>query len=125
MKLGRASRGPEEDPPAVGPTFIAVATMLGTLYFIGHQLACLWFGVLDESKDVNWLNRYGGEVNFADTLTLFEQYVISLYWAFTTMTTVSNASLSLQEYRRTKTHDFLFAHKWFRTYGINPYVLSV
>jgi hypothetical protein len=44
--------------------------------------------ILDENAEISWLNRFGGQVNFASTLSLSEKYVISLYWAFTTMSTV-------------------------------------
>ena len=39
----------------------------------------------NNNKKVNWLNRFsGGDVEY----NLWERYTVSLYWAFTTMTTV-------------------------------------
>jgi hypothetical protein len=46
--------------------------------------------VLDESAEVNWLNRFKGRPNAHEdgAMGLWDKYAIALYWAFTTMTTV-------------------------------------
>jgi hypothetical protein len=43
------------------------------LYFVAHLLACVWFLVLDEAASVNWMNRFGGEDDFASQLGLWDR----------------------------------------------------
>jgi hypothetical protein len=44
--------------------------------------------ILDENSTINWLNRFKGRAEAHESAGLWGKYAISLYWAFTTMTTV-------------------------------------
>jgi hyperpolarization activated cyclic nucleotide-gated potassium channel 2 len=63
--------------------FLKVITVI---LFIAHWIACIFYAIgaseLD-SEPISWLTI----ANVQDD-TVFDKYIISLYWAFTTMTTV-------------------------------------
>jgi hypothetical protein len=87
-KLGeKGKRRPENDPTDF-PTASSLGSMFAMLFFIAHLLCSTWHMVLDETRTVNWLNQFIGEVDAHQGLTLWERYVVAIYWAFTTMTTV-------------------------------------
>lgn len=71
-------------------TFLRIATMLLKLVFLSHILACFWFYVallhgLNE-ETVTWVSEYDeGSGLHADAHI---QYLYSMYWALTTLTTV-------------------------------------
>ena len=44
--------------------------------------------ILDEDSTINWLNRFKGRTEAHESTGLWDKYAISLYWAFTTVTTV-------------------------------------
>jgi len=87
-KLGeKRKRRPENDPTDF-PTASSLGSMFAMLFFIAHLLCSTWYMVLDENRTVNWLNQFIGEVGAHQGLSLWERYVVAIYWAFTTMTTV-------------------------------------
>jgi hypothetical protein len=85
----KGKRRPENDPTEF-PTASSLGSMFAMLFFIAHLLCSTWYLILDESRAVNWLNRFMGEVDAHKGLSLWERYVVAIYWAFTTMTTVSS-----------------------------------
>ena len=63
--------------------FLKVITVI---LFIAHWIACIFYSIGKgelETEPVCWLTQ----ANIHDAET-FDKYIISLYWAFTTMTTV-------------------------------------
>jgi hypothetical protein len=69
--------------------FLKVITVI---LFIAHWIACIFYAIgvqqLD-SEPICWLTM----ANIQDAPT-FDKYIISLYWAFTTMTTVGYGDVS-------------------------------
>ncbi|KAJ8605614.1 hypothetical protein CTAYLR_000080 [Chrysophaeum taylorii] len=91
-RLGRnntALASSDERKVDVNPAIIAILKMLFQLFFVGHLIACVRHGLTqNEYEDTtHWKHdmeqRRGGEPYARRHL-----YVLSLYWAFTTMTTV-------------------------------------
>ena len=74
----------------VNLTFLRIATMLLKLCFLSHILACFWFytaaltGINEETR--TWVSEYDdGSAMYAEPHV---QYLYSMYWALTTLTTV-------------------------------------
>jgi hypothetical protein len=71
-------------------TFLRIATMLIKLVFLSHILACFWFyvaylqGIDQETK--TWVSEYDDGSGLAGEPQI--QYLYSMYWALTTLTTV-------------------------------------
>ncbi|MHC4872245.1 MAG: ion transporter [Planctomycetota bacterium] len=67
------------------PGYLRIAKFMGVVGLLIHWLACAWFLVasIDGFPADSWVIRYG--LGSADAGT---QYIRSLYWAITTMTTV-------------------------------------
>jgi hypothetical protein len=72
-------------------TFLRIAQMLLQLLFLAHMLGCFWFYIaaivgIDENI-VTWVSSYDdGSAVYADADV---QYLYAVYWALTTLTTVS------------------------------------
>jgi hypothetical protein len=69
--------------------FLKVITII---LFIAHWIACIFFAIGNSqlgSEPICWLTM----ANVQDS-PIFDQYIISLYWAFTTMTTVGYGDVS-------------------------------
>ena len=93
-KLGsKGSARPENDPRG-GRTIRAFGSMFGIVFFVAHLMACTWYFALDHAANVNWLTDFFGTPHAADDLSLWDKYVVSAYWAITTMTTVGFGTLS-------------------------------
>merc|ERR1719163_120715 len=72
------------------PALLKLAALLFQVCFIAHLIACFWFFVGSSSLDqygISWFVASG--LQDPDRIgDKSEQYLASLYWAFTTMTTV-------------------------------------
>lgn len=71
---------------ATHPTAASASWMFVVLFVIAHMVACAWHGLVgfnESSKERHWINAN----NLVDATTK-KAYLASLYWAFTTMTTV-------------------------------------
>jgi len=67
--------------------FLDVIKLLSVIFFIAHWVACFFFFVSDSELDnepFSWVVQTG----LSDASNFEEKYITSLYWAFTTMTTV-------------------------------------
>lgn len=83
---------------SVPPTLVSLMILLFQVFFIGHLLACLWWGItvtyttsLHDNKTGNWAEVVGvfNSAIAADTNTVVaSRYVAALYYIFTTITTV-------------------------------------
>ncbi|CAM9123551.1 unnamed protein product, partial [Chrysoparadoxa australica] len=69
----------------IHPSFWALSKMMICLFFISHIMGCMWHGlyVLASPNTITWVTYYG----IQDT-SVSHRYLVSVYWAFTTMTTV-------------------------------------
>jgi len=94
LKLGRFIKKFEDDVN-MNPAIIRFTTILTKIFFLAHLVGCFWFGIhtFAENQNNNWVKGYAedqltpelrDEVEGDD----FTQYVVAVYWAFTTMTTV-------------------------------------
>ena len=65
--------------------YLNFVKLLAIIFFIAHWSACLWYltGARTLNDPKSWVTK--SELSNASTK---EKYVTSLYWAFTTMTTV-------------------------------------
>ncbi len=60
--------------------------VITVILFIAHWIACIFYAIGNaelESEPDCWLTKAGVQDS-----SVFDKYIISLYWAFTTMTTV-------------------------------------
>ena len=77
-----------EDSLGVNPITFDLLKMMLEVIFIGHMLACTWWAVHNMTED-NWTERLGdNDLDPIDEGDYTAKYVISLYWAFTTLATV-------------------------------------
>lgn len=91
-----------EDAVSINPAYFRFTKLFISIVFLSHLVACLWFGIYIFVYPVdpqlvtplpNWVHSYANaqltdatrEAVLHDPLT---QYLTSMYWAFTTMTTV-------------------------------------
>ena len=82
IKLGKFFARFAEDV-TVNQSLVQLGKMSGVILVCGHLLGCGWFWVSSSTDGMNWVTENG-----VDQMDLSQQYVVSLYWAFTTMTTV-------------------------------------
>jgi voltage-gated potassium channel len=73
------------------PAYLRVLKYMGMVLIFAHCIACLWFGVarMDGYPEDSWVVAAG--IEDSDPIT---QYVRSLYWTITTMTTVGYGDIS-------------------------------
>ena len=71
---------------------LSIFKLFVKLLFFAHIVACLWFAISAvNSKEINWLNSK----KYEDSTASFK-YVVSLYWAITTITTVGYGDITPQ-----------------------------
>ncbi len=86
--------------------FLSIVKMVVKLLFLAHMLGCFWFYVasLSTSFDVTWVHSYdGGSGGMCDHPAAADdcvepgvdvQYLYSVYWALTTLTTVGYGDIT-------------------------------
>jgi hypothetical protein len=78
-----------EDSLNISPTIFDLCVLLITVFYVAHLVACLWWGLSSVMSSKSWFND-PGQVwvsNLAEA-PLAHKYIVSLYWTFTTFTTV-------------------------------------
>lgn len=85
LKYAKLLKSDELKDPWLHPAVKSLLGMLTTLVFVAHILGCMWhwLAVLAGPENLNWCSKLG--IQDEDKSL---QYLVSLYWAFTTMTTV-------------------------------------
>ncbi|GMH86647.1 hypothetical protein TrVE_jg10696 [Triparma verrucosa] len=73
-----------EDEFSINPAAFELFKLLLQVTFIAHMFGCFWFFTSVQTTEVEHSWYYSLE----DTDTIEDKYIASLYWAFTTMTTV-------------------------------------
>ena len=71
--------------------FLNLLRVISVVFFIAHWIACIFFAIGKQEYDagnLGWIMNFG-----IDQLSVAEQYISSLYWAFATMTTVGYGDL--------------------------------
>ena len=79
-----------EDNLNISPATFELIKLLITVSFIAHMFGCFWFFTSTQTTEPE--NSWYHEVTDSDTIP--KMYVASLYWAFTTMTTVGYGDIS-------------------------------
>ncbi|CAM9187432.1 unnamed protein product [Discosporangium mesarthrocarpum] len=83
FKLGRLI-GNSERESSMNPSFFSLGKMLLYMMYIAHILGCMWHWIATSKENqLSWVSEFG-----VDEENVSVRYVASIYWAFTTMTTV-------------------------------------
>ena len=77
--------------------FLRLLSLLMKLLFTAHILGCAWFyisvhGTRDD--ETSWVAEYSGGFMLDETTSVSRKYLTSLYWAFTTLTTVGYGDIT-------------------------------
>jgi hypothetical protein len=73
--------------------FVSLLKLFIKMLFFAHLVACLWYyiGISGDEDGINWLSAKG----FSHKSTFF-QYIVSLYWAITTISTTGYGDITAQ-----------------------------
>lgn len=78
-----------EESFTMNPVVIALLKLLFKIFVICHIVACIWWGLSSDMDGESWIDNesmvYSSSLR---TDPLQTQYIIALYWAFTTCTTL-------------------------------------
>jgi potassium voltage-gated channel Eag-related subfamily H protein 7 len=94
LKLGHLSELLEEQL-GLSPTAMDLLVMLMQVFFVGHLVACVLYGVSGSITDHPWWSLDIPSVHATQVgATLSSKYILSLYWTFTIMSTVGYGDIS-------------------------------
>lgn len=77
-----------EDRSLVNPSAIELLKVVLGVLFVSHIMACLWFYCAYEDLENSWAAQFSDETQHDPALIPLLQYVASIYWSLSTMTTV-------------------------------------
>jgi potassium voltage-gated channel Eag-related subfamily H protein 7 len=78
-----------ESSMAINYSVLTLCKFVALTIVVAHWLACLWHMTVNiEDKEVNWVTNYGNPADSDVPLTTAEVYVVALYWAVMTMSTI-------------------------------------
>ena len=99
LKLARLAKlghhiGKLEDTLGINPITFDLMKMMLEVAFIGHMLACLWWAARDLTTK-SWADYVYplDQSDVAEDVLYSEQYVVALYWSFTTLATVGYGNI--------------------------------
>jgi CRP-like cAMP-binding protein len=93
MKLARIFKlevliGRLEDSLGLSRAVFELLQVLVEVFFVGHLVACLWWGVSDSISSAPWFTNPDMVYGDLRAASVGQKYLFSLYFTFTTMTTV-------------------------------------
>lgn len=78
-----------ESSIAINYSVLTLCQFVALTIVVAHWLACLWHMTVSiEDKAVNWVTNYGDPADSEGSLSTAEVYVVALYWAVMTMSTI-------------------------------------
>lgn len=83
-----------EDTLGLPRSIFELLQVLIEVFFIGHLVACLWWGVSDGLSENPWFTNTDMVYEDMRHAPTGQKYLISLYFTFTTMTTVGYGDIS-------------------------------
>lgn len=91
LRILRAGRMFErwETSMAINYSILTLCKFVALTIVVAHWLACLWHMTVNiEAVPVNWVTNYGDPANPNEELSTAEVYIVALYWAVMTMSTI-------------------------------------
>jgi CRP-like cAMP-binding protein len=84
-----------EDMVGIAPATYDLIKMIIEVIFIGHLLACFWYGITNLMTVHTWFDDPNGNLNGSiRDEPLGERYVVALYWTFATLATVGYGDIT-------------------------------
>ena len=77
-----------EDMLNISPAILGLITTLAQVIFISHLICCMWWGLCTKMSPVAWYDNIGGTAPSLRDGHFHDQYVTSLYWTITTLSSV-------------------------------------
>ena len=87
LKLGRYVTK-LEDASGISPVVFDLLVILVEVFFIAHWVCCVWWGLTATMTEFTWFKNIDMVYRNLLLQPLHSRYLASLYWTFTTMTTV-------------------------------------
>lgn len=74
---------------AINYSVLTLVKFVALTVVVAHWLACLWHMTVNiENSEPNWVTNYGDPADEERELTTAEVYIVALYWAVMTMSTI-------------------------------------
>lgn len=78
-----------ESSIAINYSVMTLVQFVALTIVVAHWLACLWHMTVSiENDETNWVTNYGDPADPNGELTTAEVYIVALYWAVMTMSTI-------------------------------------